>query len=83
MRSTERGKEITLNIQQTPSNFKRVNEYMTIETVTGIKRFQKEKGYGKWFDLLFPLVKSQNSCQPNLAIEPISINDHSEEVEIA
>ena len=87
MRATERKEEITFNIQQTRSKFKRcVSECkqaaMTIKTASGIKRFQ-EKGYGKWFDLLFPLVKSRDSCQPNLAIEPSATNDLSEEEEIA
>ena len=43
---------------------------MTIKTATGIEHFQNEKGYGKWFDLLFPLVKTQDSCQPDMAVEP-------------
>lgn len=43
---------------------------LTIQTATGIKRFIEEKGYGKWFDGLFPLIKSRDSCQPEQAIEP-------------
>ena len=43
---------------------------MTIRTATGIKRIQDEKGFGKWFDLLYPLIKSRDSCQPEQAIEP-------------
>lgn len=43
---------------------------LTIQTATGIKRFVKEKGFGKWFDALFPLIKSRDSCQPEQAIEP-------------
>jgi hypothetical protein len=30
----------------------------------------EEKGFSKWFDLLFPLIKSRDSCQPERAIEP-------------
>ena len=45
---------------------------LTIQTVTGIKRFVEDKGFGKWFDALFPLIKSRDSCQPEQAIEPSS-----------
>ena len=38
--------------------------------ITNIKRFQDEKSYGKWFDQLFALVKTRDSCQPEHAIEP-------------
>lgn len=43
---------------------------MTIRTATGIKRIQDEKCFGKWFDLLYPLIKSRDSCQPEQALEP-------------
>lgn len=43
---------------------------LTIQTATGIKRFIEEKGFGKWFDALFPLIRSRDSCQPEQAIEP-------------
>ena len=43
---------------------------LTIQTATGIKRFVEDKGFSKWFDLLFPLIKSSDSCQPERAIEP-------------
>lgn len=43
---------------------------MTIRTATGIKRIQDEKGFGKWFDLLYPLIQSRDSCQPDQAVEP-------------
>ena len=34
---------------------------LTMKTATGIKRFQEERGFGKWFNMLFPLVKSRDS----------------------
>ena len=37
----------------------------------------------KWFDLLFPLVKTQDSCQPDMAVEPSAQGDIIEEEEIA
>ena len=43
---------------------------LTTQTATGIKRFVEDKGFSKWFDLLFPLIKSRDSCQPDRAIEP-------------
>ena len=43
---------------------------LTIETATGIKQFVEEKGFSKWFDALFPLVKSRDSWQAEQAIEP-------------
>ena len=88
-RATERGETITFNIQQTRSKFKRCisdckQAAMTVKTATGIRRFQDDKGLGKWFSLLFPLVKSRDSCQPDMAVEPSSTNDPlNEEEEIA
>lgn len=43
---------------------------LTIKTASGIKRFQDEKNYGQWFNQLFALVKTRDSCQPEQAIEP-------------
>ena len=86
-RANERGEQITFTIQQIRTKFKRCvsdckQAAMTIKTATGIQRFQDEKGYGKWFDLLFPLVKTRDSCQPAMAVEPSAINDLTEEEEV-
>ena len=54
---------------------------MTIKTASRIKRFQDEKGYGKWFNQLFPLIQTHASCQPEQAKEPSSV--HSDESNIA
>ncbi len=43
------------------------------KTSTAIKRFQDDKGYGSWFDQLFSLVKTRDSCKPEQAIEPSSV----------
>ena len=43
---------------------------LTQKTVSGIKRFQNQKEYGQWFDVLVPLMKTEVSCQPEQAIEP-------------
>ena len=43
---------------------------LTIKSATGIRRFQDEKNDGPWFNKLFGLVKTRDSCQPEQAIEP-------------
>lgn len=43
---------------------------LTMKTASGIATFIEEKEYGKWFDLLFPLVKTRDSCKPENACEP-------------
>ena len=48
---------------------------LTISSKSGIKRIQDDKGYGQWFNLLYPLINSRESCQPEQAIEPDSLND--------
>lgn len=46
---------------------------LTIKTASGITRFIEDKGYGKWFDLLYPLVKTRDSCKPENACEPSAL----------
>ncbi|XP_065054393.1 uncharacterized protein LOC135683145 [Rhopilema esculentum] len=46
---------------------------LLIKTGSGIKRFQDHHGYGTWFNQLFALVKTRESCQPEQAIEPSAI----------
>jgi len=43
---------------------------LTIKTATGVKIIQEEPGYGPWFNQLFSLVQSRDSCNPELAEEP-------------
>ena len=38
---------------------------LAMKTATGIKRFQEECGFGKWFNMLFSLEKSGDLCKPN------------------
>ena len=41
-----------------------------MKTSSRIKRFQEDKGFGKWFNnTLLPLVQSRASCHPEQAIE--------------
>ena len=46
---------------------------MTIRTASGMKRFQEDKNLGKWFNQLYPLVKSRELAQPEQAIELSSL----------
>ena len=43
---------------------------LTITTTTGVKRIQEQRDYGPWFNQLFSLVQSRDSCDPELAEEP-------------
>ena len=74
-RCLSRGENFTYVVSQTREKFKRcISECkkaaLTLKTASGIKRFQEDKGYGKWFNQLLPLVQSRASCQPEEAIEP-------------
>ena len=50
---------------------------LTIKTVNDATRFIDEKGYEKWFDLLYPLIKSRDSCQPVKPSEPSAEDDNA------
>ena len=43
---------------------------LTVKTPTGVNRFQEEENYAPWFPMLFALVKTCDSCQPERAVEP-------------
>lgn len=51
---------------------------LTQKTTTGIKRFQEDQGFGKWFTALFEVVKTRESCQSDLALEPLASPSPSE-----
>ena len=85
-RCGSRKEDFPYDIAQTREKFKRcISECkkvaLTVKTASGIKRFQDENGYGKWFNQLFPLIQTRASCQPEHAIEPSSV--HSDESSIA
>ena len=52
-----------------------------LEIATGIKKIQREKGYGAWFDQLFPLIKTRDSCKPENAPEPSASKEDDEEAD--
>ena len=76
-RCQARGK-YTFNIVQTRNKFKKcVSECkkaaLTCKSASGIARFQEDRAFGKWFNQLLPIVKSRESCQPEQALEPSSV----------
>ena len=77
-RALERGEQITFSPSQLRTKFKKcVQECkkaaLTIKTATGIKRFQDSKNYGLWFNQLFAVVKTRDSCQPEQTLEPSKV----------
>ena len=74
-RAAVRNEECTFTAIQLRTKFKKSvaeckKAAMMMKTSSGIKRFQDERGYGLWFNQLFSLVKTRDSCQPEQAIEP-------------
>lgn len=74
-RALARGDEFSFTVNQVRNKLKKLiseckKAALTIKTATGIDRFQEEKNYGPWFAVLFALVKTRDSCQPDRAIEP-------------
>ena len=45
---------------------------LTVKTSTGVKRVQDEKQLGAWFNQLFPLLQTRDSCNPDMAVESSS-----------
>ena len=43
---------------------------MTIKTSSGIDNFIDKIGYGRWFNQLYAIVKTRDSCLPDQATEP-------------
>lgn len=74
-RASVRGTVFNKTIQQMRNKFKKLvseckKANMVYKTATGISNYKDQKGHSKWFDILFPLVKSRDSCQPEQALEP-------------
>ena len=74
-RCQERGKTFMLSICQTRNKFKKLmsickSALLTMKTASGIKRFQDDKQFGSWFNVLTQIMKSRPSCQPDQGIEP-------------
>ncbi len=74
-RAERTGEDVPFNAVQLRTKFKKLvseckKAALLMKTASGIKRFQEEHGYGPWFNQLFALVKTRDSCQPEQAIEP-------------
>ena len=72
-----RGQELQFTVEQVRNKLKKLiseckRVALTIKTATGVDRFQENKNYGSWFPMLFSLVKTRDSCQPERAVEPSS-----------
>ena len=76
-RASNRDDVFSFCVPQLRSKFKKCVSFckqaaLPQKTVTGIKRFQEDCGFGKWFKDLFEVVKTRDSCQPERALEPSS-----------
>ena len=63
-RCQERGKTFTLSVCQTRNKFKKLmsigkSALLTMKTASGIKRFQDDKQFGSWFNVLTQIMKSR------------------------
>ena len=79
VRCKARNKKIQFTVPKLRSKFKKLiseckRAASTIKTASGIKRFQEERGYSAWFNQLFEVVKTRDSCSPELAIQPSALN---------
>ena len=75
-RAEGKGSSVPFTVAQVRAKFKKgINECkkaaLTIKTATKVKHFQDDKNYGVCFDRLFELVKTRDSCRPDLATEPL------------
>ena len=81
-RTAKRADILQFTVPQLTTKFKKCvskckHPALAMKTATGIKRFQEECGFGKWFNMLFSLEKSGDLCKPELALEPSSIEQQS------
>ena len=79
-RGSKRGEDVPFSAVQLRTKFKKsISECkkiaLTVKTATGIKQLQEEKGYGAWFNQLYALVKTRDSCQPWQSIEPSALDE--------
>ena len=70
------GKDFPFTVKQMRNKFKWCISTckricLTVKTASGVKSFIESKGYGNWFNMLYPLVKSRDSCQPEMPPNPL------------
>ena len=64
-----------MSFSQAPDKFKQLviafkSVSLTQRTASWIVRYHVEKGYGKWWDILFPLAAIRESPEPQNVIDP-------------
>ena len=74
-RASAKGDKFTMIVNQMRTKLKKCvsqckQAALTQKTATGIKRYQEDRGFGKWFNALFDVVKTRDSCQPEWALKP-------------
>ena len=88
-RASKKGNDLPpFTVPQLRSKFKKcISECkkvaLTVKTATGVKRFQEKKVYGAWFERLFELVKTRDSCQPQLATGPSAKFTNNDEADLS
>ena len=85
-RYVSQGLEFPFAVSQIRNKFKKcISECkkiaLTVKTASGIKGIQDEKNFGSWFTQLYELVKTRDSCRPELTIEPSFRASPSSELE--
>ena len=89
-RAEKRGAVFEKSVTQMRNKFKKLvteckKANMVFKTATGISNYKDQKDFSSWFDMLFPLIKSRESCQPEQAIEPSagpSTSDKESEINV-
>ena len=74
-RETKNDRKYRVSFSQTRNKFKKlVSECNSVSitqgTGNGIARYQVEKSYRKWWDVLFPLISRRESSDPKNMLEP-------------
>ena len=77
------GKDFPFTVKQMRNKFKWCISTgkkicLTVKTASGVTNFVESKGYGNWFNELYPLVKSRDSCKPENVSEPSAKVDGNE-----
>ena len=64
-------RKYSVSFSQARNKFKKlVSECKSVRITCRVARYQVDKVYGKWWDILFPLVASRESSDPNNMREP-------------
>ena len=74
-RASNKNESVTFTPNQVCTKFKKAIQLckkaaLTVKTASGIKQFQNDKNYERWFEVFYSVLKPRESCQPELAVEP-------------